>query len=63
MDVIAEGIETLEQMDFLHAEGCHYVQGYWFSRPLSAALIEPVLASLAGSGGELSGATFQGQLI
>ncbi len=63
MDVIAEGIETLEQMDFLHAEGCHYVQGYWFSRPLSASLIEPVLANLAGTGGELTGAAFQGQLI
>ena len=50
MDVIAEGIETPEQMRFLHDEGCHYIQGYWFSRPLSAELIEPVLISLSATG-------------
>ncbi|QJD60966.1 EAL domain-containing protein [Pseudomonas sp. gcc21] len=48
MDVIAEGIETIEQMDFLNTEGCHYIQGYWFSRPLSASMIKPVLNTLAG---------------
>lgn len=48
MDVIAEGIETLEQMDFLREEGCRYVQGYWFSRPLSASLLYPVLEALSG---------------
>lgn len=48
MDVIAEGIETIEQMDFLSTEGCHYIQGYWFSRPLSASMIKPVLNTLAG---------------
>lgn len=47
MDVIAEGIETVEQMDFLRDEGCHYIQGYWFSRPLSASLLNPVLESLS----------------
>ncbi|KKO09574.1 hypothetical protein LCGC14_0030670 [marine sediment metagenome] len=54
MDVIAEGIETLEQMDFLHDEGCHYIQGYWFSRPLSAELIKPVLNQLAGQPASLA---------
>ncbi|WP_223652368.1 putative bifunctional diguanylate cyclase/phosphodiesterase [Halopseudomonas nanhaiensis] len=48
MDVIAEGIETPEQMRFLHDEGCHYIQGYWFSRPLCAEQIRPVLVSLSG---------------
>ncbi|SDS81288.1 diguanylate cyclase/phosphodiesterase [Halopseudomonas xinjiangensis] len=47
MDVIAEGIETPEQMRFLRDEGCHYIQGYWFSRPLSADNIHPVLVSLS----------------
>ncbi len=47
MDVIAEGIETPEQMDFLHNEGCQFVQGYWFSRPQSAAAIHPVLQRLS----------------
>lgn len=36
MDVIAEGVETKEQLDFLNAHGCDIVQGFWFSRPLSA---------------------------
>lgn len=50
MDVIAEGIETPEQMRFLHDEGCHYIQGYWFSRPLCADQIQPVLLSLSNVG-------------
>ncbi|WP_449537995.1 putative bifunctional diguanylate cyclase/phosphodiesterase [Ferdinandcohnia sp. Marseille-Q9671] len=32
--VVAEGIETKEQLDFLIAEGCDFGQGYYFSKPL-----------------------------
>lgn len=32
--VVAEGVETKEQLDFLASLGCHYVQGYYFSRPV-----------------------------
>jgi EAL domain-containing protein (putative c-di-GMP-specific phosphodiesterase class I) len=35
--VIAEGIETVEQRDYLRDAGCPYGQGYWFSRPVPAA--------------------------
>jgi diguanylate cyclase (GGDEF)-like protein len=35
LDVIAEGIETPEQMDLLKSLGCEYGQGYWFSKPLT----------------------------
>ncbi len=35
--VVAEGVETAEQLDFLRAQRCDAVQGYYFSHPLSAA--------------------------
>ena len=34
MTTIAEGVETAAQLDFLHANGCDEVQGYFFSRPV-----------------------------
>jgi diguanylate cyclase (GGDEF)-like protein/PAS domain S-box-containing protein len=36
LKVVAEGVETLEQLAFLRAQHCDEIQGYWFSRPLSA---------------------------
>ena len=34
MAVIAEGVETKEQADYLKSIGCHYVQGYLYARPM-----------------------------
>ncbi|WP_135079589.1 GGDEF domain-containing phosphodiesterase [Terasakiella sp. SH-1] len=34
LDVIAEGTEKKEQIDFLQAEGCDEVQGYYFAKPM-----------------------------
>jgi diguanylate cyclase (GGDEF)-like protein/PAS domain S-box-containing protein len=34
--VVAEGVETAEQLAFLRAQRCDEIQGYWLSRPLSA---------------------------
>lgn len=45
--VTAEGVETIEQRDHLAAIGCHELQGYLMSRPVSAAdmlaLLHPVV--------------------
>ncbi len=34
LSVIGEGVETVEQLEFLRAEGCNMVQGYFISRPM-----------------------------
>ncbi len=33
---LAEGVETKEQLDFLRARGCQFIQGFYFSKPLKA---------------------------
>ena len=35
MTAMAEGVETIEQADFLKSIGCNYVQGYLYSKPLT----------------------------
>ncbi len=39
-DVIAEGVETAEQEQFLRSKGCEKIQGYLYSKPLSAEEME-----------------------
>ena len=40
MDVVAEGVETQAQWELLQSFGCKYLQGYYFSRPQAANIIE-----------------------
>lgn len=47
MQVLAEGVETVEQLDFIRRHGCDYSQGYLHSRPVPGAEIE---ACLRGGG-------------
>jgi diguanylate cyclase (GGDEF)-like protein/PAS domain S-box-containing protein len=42
--VIAEGVETQQQRDFLAAQGCHAYQGFLFSRPLPVESFEQFVA-------------------
>jgi len=34
LQTIAEGVETIGQLDYLHEQGCDEIQGYYFSKPL-----------------------------
>jgi EAL domain-containing protein (putative c-di-GMP-specific phosphodiesterase class I) len=34
LEVVAEGVETAPQLEFLRALGCEHVQGFLYSRPL-----------------------------
>ncbi|MEK7207429.1 MAG: EAL domain-containing protein [Pseudomonadota bacterium] len=55
LKVIAEGVETQEQLDYLRASGCHAIQGYFFSKPLPAEELT-VLLSKCETGSGWSGA-------
>ena len=44
MELIAEGVETAEQLEQLRAWGCCLVQGYYFARPLPSGEVGSLLA-------------------
>ncbi|MFZ5761213.1 MAG: putative bifunctional diguanylate cyclase/phosphodiesterase [Thermodesulfobacteriota bacterium] len=50
MQVVAEGVETAEQLAFVRQCGCHQAQGYLFARPMAAAEIPAFLHSWRQSG-------------
>lgn len=45
LEVVAEGVETTAQVDFLKSEGCHELQGFLFSKPLPKEAFEKFLLS------------------
>ncbi|MFB2934483.1 EAL domain-containing protein [Aerosakkonemataceae cyanobacterium BLCC-F154] len=44
MDVVAEGVEKVSQMEILRELGCEYGQGYYFSKPLNSEAATALLA-------------------
>ena len=58
MEVVAEGVETSGQLEFLKEQHCDTIQGYFFSRPLPAAAVtEFILENL----GRAKGSPDQGE--
>jgi len=49
LEVVAEGVETVPQRDFLIQSNCDLAQGYLFARPLDAADVAQLLASPASA--------------
>ncbi|MDX1295633.1 MAG: EAL domain-containing protein [Sulfurimonadaceae bacterium] len=47
LDVIAEGVETYEQKEFLVQNGCHLIQGYYYERPIPSNAMELMLEKFA----------------
>jgi diguanylate cyclase (GGDEF)-like protein/PAS domain S-box-containing protein len=44
MSVLAEGVETSDQLSFISSEGCGYYQGYLFSKPLPESELAALLS-------------------
>ncbi|MDQ3059336.1 MAG: EAL domain-containing protein [Pseudomonadota bacterium] len=47
LEVVAEGVQTQAQRDFLTTEGCDHFQGYLFSEPLTVQALEAYLMAQA----------------
>ena len=47
IDIVAEGVENHEQLDFLLEKGCHVAQGFLFGLPITPAEVQPLLEDLS----------------
>lgn len=54
VNVLAEGVETNEQLQFLKNKGCDYVQGYYFSKPLESNFFTQLLVTRKNLTAELN---------
>ncbi|MEA4895513.1 MAG: EAL domain-containing protein [Oscillospiraceae bacterium] len=48
ISVVAEGVETRDQVDFLHSLGCETIQGYYYSRPIPRDDYEKLIIGQSG---------------
>jgi EAL domain-containing protein (putative c-di-GMP-specific phosphodiesterase class I) len=46
LKVVAEGVETIEHLEFLRMNGCRYMQGYYFARPVPGSEIPDIVSDL-----------------
>ncbi|HSB27952.1 MAG TPA: EAL domain-containing protein [Pyrinomonadaceae bacterium] len=60
LDVVAEGVETREQLAYLEALDCEYAQGFFFAQPLDPAQVQITLKEMMGgeSMGQIPTAAF-----
>jgi len=49
LEVVAEGVETREQLEFLRAQSCDILQGFYLSKPIPAQQLEEEILSQTGS--------------
>ncbi|MBE5794735.1 MAG: EAL domain-containing protein [Clostridiales bacterium] len=54
LPVIAEGVETLAQADYLHSVGCQVMQGYYYARPMPVTQFEELMETASTSAPERS---------
>ena len=54
MDVVAEGVETVQQLEYLRTLGCEHAQGFFFSKPVTAAAAERLIERQPWTGDALA---------
>ena len=46
LNVVAEGVENVIQKEYLLSKGCHILQGYYFSKPITKSEFESYISNI-----------------